>query len=319
MNTTSGPQGLTTRAVEPIGEMTFMLDVSPKGVDPKTGDLAKSARYSANALKAEATLSLSDFQPAPLLDAWRFAAAHPTRADMARDWPRLKTVLAALVSDPLTLDEKISSQKIDVQTEAGSIAIENAAVGIGAFNLASGAGFSESFAATSLKLPEGLVPQAYAPLTPTAFDFAFKASGFDVAGALQEWMADAKLDGVGPVLSADDNKKVSMKLWAFRPVVVEIAPSHFSAPSLDLTMEGKFVIDKGQPTGSLTLKAKKFDEAADAFQAAAPDTAQQYTPMFAMAKGLGKAQPDGTLVWVYTLGADKVMKVNGLPLGKSPY
>ena len=38
-----------------------------------------------------------------------------------------------------------------------------------------------------------------------------------------------------------------------------------------------------------------------------------------MAKGLGKAQPDGSLIWVYTLGADKVMKINGLPLGKSPY
>ena len=103
---------------------------------------------------------------------------------------------------------------------------------------------------------------------PRRFDLAFKASGFDVAGAVQEWMADAKFEGDGPMLSKEDDKKVSMKLWAFRPIVVEIAPSHFTAPSLDVSMEGKFVIDKGQPTGSLTVKAKKFDEAADALQAA---------------------------------------------------
>ncbi len=168
-------------------------------------------------------------------------------------------------------------------------------------------------------MPDGVVPPAYAALIPTAFDFAFKASGFDLAAATQEWLADAKLDGDGPVLSPEDNKKVSTKLWAFRPILVEIAPSHFTAPSLDVSLEGKFVIDKGQPTGSLTLRARKFDETADALQAAAPDKASQFTPMFAMAKGLGKAQPDGSLVWVYTLGADKVMKVNGLPLGKSPY
>ena len=319
LHTTSAAQGLTTVAVEPIGQMNLLLDIGAKGADAKTGPATKSIHISANATRGEARVSLSNFQPGPLLEGWRFLAAHPTRADAARDAAALKGILTALVADPMTLDEAFKIEKIDVQTDGGPIAIENAAIGVGAFNVAAGAGFSESLSATSLKLPDGLVPPAYAALTPTAFDFGFKASGFDLAAAVQEWVADAKLDGTGPILSPEDSKKVSMKLWALRPVVVEILPSHFTAPSLDLTMEGKFVIDKGQPTGTLTLKAKKFDEAADALQAAAPDKASQFTPMFAMAKGLGKAQPDGSLVWVYSLGADKVMKVNGLPLGKSPY
>ena len=319
LKTTSGPQGLTTTVVEPIGHFNFVIDVDPKGVDPKTGGPAKPVHVSANGEKAEVALSLSDFQPNPLLDAWRFAIAHPARADYARDFAALKTMLTAVIADPLNLEEKVKLAKLGVLTEAGPIEVENLGIGVGAFNSPAGAGFSESFSATSLKLPDGVVPPAYTSLTPTSFDFGFKASGFDVVSAVLEWMTDAKLDGTGPILTPEDQKKVNMKLWAFRPVVVEIPLSHFVSASYDLTLEGKITIDKGAPTANVTLKAKNFDATAQAIQSAAPEQAQQMTPVIAMAKGLGKAQPDGSLLWVYTLGADKVMKVNGLPLGKSPY
>jgi hypothetical protein len=42
-------------------------------------------------------------------------------------------------------------------------------------------------------------------------------------------------------------------------------------------------------------------------------------PVVAMAKGLAKADPDGVLTWVGELGDDRIMKVNGLPLGKAPF
>lgn len=319
LKTTSGASGLTSTLVEPLGHFNLVVDIDPKGVDPKTGGPAKPVHVSANGENAQAMATLSDFQPGPLLDGWRFAVAHPARADYARDFAALKGILTALVADSVNFNEALKVGKLGVLTEAGQIAIENGSLGVTAFNGPAGAGFGESVSASSLKLPDGLVPAAYASLMPTSFDFAFKASGFDVAGAVQEWIADAKLDGTEPILNPADEKKVNMKLWAFRPVVVEIAPSHFVSAGYDLSLEGKVTIDKGAPTANLTIKAKNFDQTAQAIQGAAPEQAQQMTPVIAMAKGLGKAQPDGSLVWVYTLGADKVMKVNGLPLGKSPY
>jgi len=319
LKTTSGPQGLTTTVVEPIGHFNLVLDVDPKGVDPKTGGPAKPVHVSADAQDMNANVTLSDFQPGPVLDAWRFVAAHPARADYARDFAALKPLLTALVADPLNVDEKVKMAKLGVLTEAGPVAIENAGFGVTMFNSPAGAGFGESFSAGSLKLPDGLVPPAYASLVPTSFDLSFKASGFDVVSAVLEWMADAKLEGTGPVLNPADEKKVNMKLWAFRPVVVDIPLSHFVSASYDVTLEGKITIDKGSPTANVTMRAKNFDQTAQAIQSAAPEQAQQMTPVIAMAKGLGKAQPDGSLVWVYTLGADKVMKVNGLPLGKAPF
>jgi hypothetical protein len=37
-----------------------------------------------------------------------------------------------------------------------------------------------------------------------------------------------------------------------------------------------------------------------------------------MAKGMAKTEGDGALTWVGELGADGMMKINGLPLGKAP-
>ena len=41
--------------------------------------------------------------------------------------------------------------------------------------------------------------------------------------------------------------------------------------------------------------------------------------MVAMAKGLAKSEADGVLTWVAEVGLDKVVKINGLPLGKLPF
>ena len=64
---------------------------------------------------------------------------------------------------------------------------------------------------------------------------------------------------------------------------------------------------------------RDFDKTAEAVQGLGPQAAQQMTPVIAMAKGLGKAGPEGSLVWVCSVGPDHVMKVNGLPLGKAPF
>ena len=74
----------------------------------------------------------------------------------------------------------------------------------------------------------------------------------------------------------------------------------------------------GKPTGALTVHVRNFDKTVTALKSLGPDLEKQMTPVLAMAKGLAK--PDGdALKWVAEVGADGVIKVNGLPLGKSPF
>ena len=221
---------------------------------------------SANGEGGAVDLALKGFQPGPLAEGWRFFAAHPERADYARDFAAFRTTVDALLADAFTVDELFRLDKLHIVTESGPVEIEGAAFGAGAVNGGADSGFSEHIAAKSIKLPDGMLPGVYAPLVPTSFDIGFKASGFDLAGAAQEWFANAHLEGDGPPLTKEQQDKVTARLVRSKPIVVDILPSHIVGPSLNLAFEGRVTIDNTQPVGSITIQAPNFDQMAQAIQ-----------------------------------------------------
>ncbi|MDE3176505.1 MAG: hypothetical protein KGM15_10430 [Pseudomonadota bacterium] len=318
-STKSAASGLTFDVDEPFASLNFVVDIDPKGVDPTMKGDGKPVHVSAQGEGGKVAISFKDFQPAPLLDAWKFAVAHPQRADLAHDAEALKSVVTALVADHFTLNEAFSLDKLNVASGVGPVAVEGAAFGAEIVNGGAQSGFAEHFAARAIKLPDGLLPPMYAPLTPTSFEIGFKATGFDVEAAAQEWLADAKFDGDGPVLSQEDQAKVTAKLLGAKPIVVDVGPAHIGAPSLNLTFEGKVTVVGSKPTGAITVKMSQVEKTIQALQGMGPEAQKQLVPVIAMVKGLGKPGADGALVWVCELGQDHVMKVNGLPLGKAPF
>jgi hypothetical protein len=330
--TQSDAQGLTTVVSEPFESFNVIMDIDPKAVAPKPADpngaqpnvapaapAAKPVHVDAKGEGGIADIALKGFKPGPLADAWRFFAAHPERADYARDFDALKTTVNAVIGDPFTLDEAFKLDRVHLATESGLVEIEGASGSIGAVNAGADSGFSERIAVKAIKLPDGLVSGVYAPFVPTSFDIGFKASGFDLPGAAQEWFADAHLDGDGPVLTKEAQDRFGAKFVHGKPIVIDILPSHIVGPSLNLAFQGKVTIDNTQPTGSITIQVPNFDQMAQAAQGLGPQAEQKLVPMIAMVKGLSKAGPDGALIWVCDIGRDHVMKVNGLPLGKSPF
>jgi hypothetical protein len=305
-------------AHEPIGSVNIVMDMDPKGVDPAANGPAKPVHVSAQGENAAVGILLSHFQPQPLLDVWRFVAAHPERADYAHDFEAFKSVINGLIADRLALDESLMVGKLDFSAASGMIEVEGGEAKLGVVSNGAESGFSEHFAAKSIKLPEGLVPPMFAAVTPTSFDAGFKATGFDIVSAAKEWAADVKADADGLTLSDADQAKVSAALMQSRPIVIDIEPSHILGPSLDVALEGKVTIDKKKPSGVITIKVKNFDQTVQAIQALDPEARQKLVPVIAMAKGLAKPGPDGALVWVAEMGRDSVMKINGLPLGKAP-
>jgi hypothetical protein len=283
----------------------------------KSDSDAKPTTINAHSDAAAVDIALDGFKSHALLDLWSFVVAHPTRPEMAANEAALKTLLAAALSSPIKVDETFSLNKLAIDTPQGPVTIETAKVGGGGAGGAVGA-FEERFAADGLSLPATLVPAPFRDFAPTSVAFGFRASGFDVAGAAAEAIADIHLAGDGPEISADDQAKIRAKLIGPDGIVVDIPLSHILAPLLDLTFEGHVVYKASKPTGTLTVHMKNFDKTQAALKALGPDAAKQIGPMLAMAKGLAKNDPDGSLVWVGELGPDGIMKVNGLPLGKSP-
>jgi hypothetical protein len=296
---------------------TFGASKATITVASKTDSDAKPTVVDAHADSLAADIALDGVKSHALLDLWAFVVANPTRPEMAANEAALKTLLAAALSSPVKFDETIGFTKLAIDTPQGPVTIDTAKFGGGGAAGSAGA-FEERFAADGLSLPATLVPAPFRDFAPTSFSFGFRASGFDVASAAAEAIADIHLAGDGPEISDVDQAKIRGKLIGPDGVVVDIPLSHITAPLLDLTFEGHVVYKAGKPTGTFTVHMHNFDKTQAALKALGPDTAKKIGPMLAMAKGLAKTDPDGSLTWIGELGPDGIMKVNGLPLGKSP-
>ncbi len=316
----ASPDGvLSTDVQETLGSFALTMAVDPKAANPGASPNAKPVSVAAQADGAAVELKLDGVRPRPLLDLWAFLVAHPSRPELAANEPALKTLLTAALAGPLSLDESFGMRKLTVQTAQGPIALDGVKAGIGGAAAGSASRFEERFSAAGLSLPPDLVPAMFHDLVPTSFDVAFKVSGFDATAAGAEAIADLHLAGEAPPISPEDDAKVWAKLTGAGPTVIDIAPSHVVAPQLDIAFEGHVRYQQGaKPSGTFTVHMRDFDKTQAALKGLGPETERKMAPVLAMAKGLAKTDSDGTLTWVGELGADGMMKVNGLPLGKAP-
>ncbi len=311
---------LAAEIQETIGAFALTMAVDPKIATPKSIADAKPVNVAANAEGLGADVKFGGVKMKTVLDLWAFLVAHPGRPELAANEAALKTLLSAALANPAAIDESVDMKKLTVLGAQGPIALEGVKIGIAGAATGPTSYFEERFAATSLALPATIVPAMFHDLVPTSFDIGFKLSGFNLTAAGAEAIANMHLAGDGPAISKEDNDKVLAKLLSAGPLIVDIPSSHIVAPQLDIAFEGQVKYTPGgKPTGTITVHMRDFDKTVNAVKGLGPDTEKQMVPALAMAKGLAKTDPDGALSWVGEIGADGVMKVNGLPLGKAPF
>ena len=274
--------------------------------------------FSGRVEKALINLGVDGFKSRKAFDLWSLLAAHPERADLAAHEAELKGLLKDLAAPGLKLNEAIEAQKTVVTASLGAIALADVKYELGAANAGPQSSISLSLAAEGLSLPVGLIPPNADALTPSKIDIAATLKGIDIAAAANEWISDLSLKGEGPVLSDDNAVKVEAALLSAGPVQIEFAPSHVLAPALDADFGGVIRLDHNKPTAAITVHARGFDKTMAAVKALGPDVAAKAMPGLALAKGLGKAESDGSLSWLVELDAERSITVNGIPFGKAP-
>jgi hypothetical protein len=307
---------VATAVHEDLADLSGAFAITPGGANPKPD--AKPIKVAFKSDKMSVDIALDGLKAHPLLDLWAFAAAHPSRPELAANEAALKDLLRAALPASFKLAESFALQSLSIETAQGVFTAAGGKGGIGASGSGAENSFDEHFAIDGLALPTGLVPPMFAALTPTAAEIGFKVSGFDLNAGATEAISDMHLAGDGPVISADDRPKVEAKFKGAGPIVIDIAPSHILAPQLDLSYEGHIVWSGAKPTGTVTVHARNFDKTVAAIKALGPMATPQMLGGLTMAKGLAKTESDGTLTWVGALTADGAMSVNGLPLGKAP-
>jgi Uncharacterized protein conserved in bacteria (DUF2125) len=252
-----------------------------------------------------------------LLDLWAFLVAHQTRADLAAHQDELKAKLTALLPVADKIEESFAAQKLVVESPKGPVIVETLKASFSNDHFPSKGINEVHIALTGISPPPGLAAPAMQPLLPTSIDIGFKVNGYDYGAAAAEAIKDLDFAGEGPVIPEGDRPKITALMVA-GPIEVTILPSRIIGPQLDLSVEGELQLMGGRPVGRITVKARDFEKTMAAVKSAGPLATPQVIAGLTMARGLGKADPDGSLVWVAEYAADGVMKVNGLPLGKAP-
>jgi hypothetical protein len=316
----TAPDGAVSTSIkETLGPFSLALTVDPKALKPDGNPDAKPFDISAQSEATSVNINLDGLKTPAMLDLWAFWVAHPTRPELAANEGAFKSLITAALAGHPSFVEDVGTKKLIVRAPQGPFACDEFKIGVGGAFAGPDSRLSERFAATGFSLPPGLVPEMYRDFIPTSFDVGVKVGGIDLTAAAEEAVADLHLAGDQPPISKEDKDKVFAKLVGDGPIVIDIAPSRIQAPELDLAFEGQIRFLVGKPTGTITVRMQNFDKTVSALKGLSPDEQAKMTPVIAMAKGLAKIDGDGGLSWVGEVGADGMMKVNGLPLGKAPF
>jgi hypothetical protein len=298
---------------EEISDLSMLVTAKQKDA-PQATPAPVSIKLGSTSVEA----SFDNMRMRELLDLWAFFVAHPSRAELASDEDGFKAKLRALLPFADKLDENFAAQNIVVQSPKGPVAVGEFKGHFGTEKFPSKADNELRLAFSGIALPPGVAPPGLSDLIPTSVEINVKVGGYDYAAAAEEAINDMHLAGEGPIISEADGAKIPVKMMGGGPIAVTILPSRVLAPQLDFTVEGAIQVAGTRPIGTITLKARNFDNTIAAIKNAGPIATPQLLGGLTMAKGLGKADTDGTLIWVAEYAADGAIKVNGLPLGKAP-
>jgi len=173
----------------------------------------------------------------------------------------------------------------------------------------------ETFSFTGLAVPQALVPPWAAGMIPDKFSLDIGVTDFDPAAAAA--MIIDKLDLSKPEpLPKEVDAPLMQALMPKGSVTITLGPSELLAKLYDLTAEGSMTAGPvAMPAGQALVKLKGLDETMAALQAAPPDV-QQMSAGLLLVKGLGKAEPDGSLSWKIESTPAGAITVNGADMSK---
>ena len=243
---------------------------------------------------------------------WAFFVANPVDEAIKSKLSELKQLIRDVLPlfDAIAQDGKIAT--IVLSTPVGNFGAQELGVGFNMTGFRKEGAFGLRLGVAGLSLPESLLPAWSAPLIPVDVAIDFKARGYDLEAG-----ANAMLDIMRPDISGDTaeaaGRDAVQTIFPDSKTIVALGPSRIVSKLLTLTFEGELTVFRPIPKGRFTLRAKGIDDAIEHLQktGAGDKAATQITMVLIGAKGFGKAEPDGSLVWVIENPDGGLPTING--------
>jgi hypothetical protein len=249
----------------------------------------------------------------PMLDLISFAIAHQTKELVSKDQDKLKTILKDGIPlfDNVLVNGKFNN--LTVASQFGQFGVDSVEVTGDMNGITKDGKLREKMAFNGLTLPPTLVPPWATKLVPRNMTFDFTVSGFDVATPAQMFLEQLDLTKEPPVPEGFEQALLPI----FMPkgtVDVTLNPSTIDNETYGLKLEGTIAAGPAAlPTGKATISAKGIDELMKIIQEAPPEAGlAQGSALVVIAKGMAKAEADGSLTWNIESTPDGKVLINGI-------
>jgi hypothetical protein len=301
--------GIDIKVDENIGPLNFVESVSPTGEAPVSVNIkADGGSFS---MSATGTKSLE------LLGLWRFLVANPSQDAIVKAQTDYKALLVAALPLFANMQGAGAMNKLQIGSPVGNIELGKATFGMSVNGVQKDGKFQESFGFEGLGLPEAIVPPFAKSLVPNAANVDFAISGYDAETPAKAALAimDLSKPDIVPKEMADQLMKM---LLPTGEATLTLSKTFVSNDLYNIAVEGNLTGGPGGlPKGKAHITAKGLDAIMKAIQDAPPEAGlQQGSAVIIVAKGLGKAESDGSLSWDVESAGDGKVTVNGTDISK---
>ncbi len=309
MTGTANPTGgVDIKATETIGATTFNETMKTEGTPFALQFKMESAT---------ADITMTGARTLEVLGLIKFLNNHTDEAALKKDQKAFKSLLSSLVPGFGNINMTTTLNKLEVQTPFGPAGVSKLNVVLDMNGAVKDGKFQEKVGFEGLTVPASVVPAYATSLVPKNFNIDVKASGFDNETPLKA-IIDA-LDLTKNPSMPDSLKETLMA--AFLPtgkVDITLGKSTLSNDTFNTVVEGSMSAGPAAlPTGKAHVTAKGLDAVMKVIQEAPPEAGMQSgAAIIVVAKGLGKAETDGSMSWDVESGADGKVTVNGVDVNK---
>lgn len=258
--------------------------------------------------------TIKGFRVRAVMDLLAWLVAHPSKETIIADQAQLKEKITAALPLWDNLDGGYTSKNLLIGTGMGEFSLETAGISANANGAVKDGSLREGFSFTGFKIPAGIAPPWSAELLPTTFKFDFALGGFDLETPAKKMLAEIDLAKEPPLPTGFETQLLPIFLPG-NAVSVTLHPSEISSATYAVTYEGKIDASlAGFPKGQVTIQMTGMEDVIAKVQAAAAadPMAQQAMGVLVAAKGFGKADADGKLVWAIEMTPDNKVLINGL-------
>lgn len=293
------------------GEETGLAYRSRREAAARAGEAPADLDVAAAVRTMTTDVAMAHQNVAALNALWAFVVAHPSRAQLVAEQPRLRELALALLPYAASLDARsaLGGLTFDVNGGRASLDALSQRIALGADDAKDAVALSVKLSGLRVSAKDQL-PEWVGALLPENLSLDLQTTPLDVTAALRELVGRTDL-GASDVLPADALAAAAAKLARGGAVGVTLKPSAISNGALAIAATGNY--DGAASTATLRIEAAGLDKAIALIGRDDDPLAAQVAQALSVAQTLGRRLPDGRLAWDIRASPSAVT-VNGLPL-----